>query len=106
MESKSTIGSTSMTTSSSKCRVCSSCQFYRHLAKDLNLSNNEQGVLFAYTTSSTIMNVIASDNYDGIYLWGSNSNIVIGSNITNSGWDGIGLYYSEHNTIAKHGNNR
>lgn len=68
--------------------------------KNLNLSNNEQGVLFAYTTESTITNVIASDNYDGIYLWGSNSNIVSGSNVANSGWDGIGLYYSEHNTIA------
>ena len=68
--------------------------------KDLNLSNNEQGVLFAYTSESTITNVIASDNYDGIYLWGSNSNIVSGSNVANSGWDGIGLYYSEHNTIA------
>jgi parallel beta-helix repeat protein len=67
---------------------------------DLNLSNNEQGVLFAYTIGSTITNVIASDNYNGIYLWGSNSNIVSGSNIANSGWDGIGLYYSEHNTIA------
>jgi parallel beta-helix repeat protein len=68
--------------------------------KDLNLSNNEQGVLFAYTTESTIMNVIASDNYNGIYLWGSNSNIVSGSNVANSGWDSIGLYYSERNTIA------
>jgi thermitase len=67
---------------------------------DLNLSNNEQGVLFAYTIGSTITNVIASDNYNGIYLWGSNSNIVSGSNVANSGWDGIGLYYSEHNTIA------
>jgi parallel beta-helix repeat protein len=68
--------------------------------KDLNLSNNEQGVLFAYTTGSTITNVIAADNYNGIYLWSSNSNIVSGSNVANSGWDGIGLYYSEHNTIA------
>ena len=68
--------------------------------KDLNLSNNEQAVLFAYTTESTITNVIASDNYNGIYLWGSNSNIVSGSNIANSGWDGIGLYYSEHNTVT------
>ncbi|MGD0495286.1 MAG: NosD domain-containing protein [Candidatus Bathyarchaeia archaeon] len=67
---------------------------------DLNLSNNGQGVLFAYTTESTITNVIASDNYNGIYLWGSNSNIVSGSNVANSGWDGIGLYYSERNTIA------
>jgi parallel beta-helix repeat protein len=68
-------------------------------AKDLNLSNNEQGVLFAYTTGSTITNVIASDDYNGIYLWCSNSNIISRSNIANSGWDGVGLYYSERDTI-------
>jgi parallel beta-helix repeat protein len=72
----------------------------RILVNDLSLSNNEQGVLFAYTTGSTITNVTASDNYNDIYLWDSNSNIVRGSNIENSGFDGIGLYYSERNTIA------
>ena len=72
----------------------------RITVKDLDLSNNEQGVLFAYTTGSTITNVTASDDYSGIYLWCSNGNIMNGSSVANSGWDGIGLYYSERNAIA------
>jgi len=69
-------------------------------AKDLTLSNNEQGILFAYTTNSTIMNVIASDNYDGIFLWSSDGNVLCGNNLANNFWDGVGLYYSDNNTIA------
>jgi len=69
-------------------------------AKDLTLSNNEQGILFAYTTDSTIVNVNASDNYDGIYLWSSGCNTVNGNNLANNFWDGIGIYSSDNNTIA------
>jgi thermitase len=65
-----------------------------------SLSNNEQGVLFAYTNGSAITNVTASDDYNGIYLWSSNGNAISRSNVANSGWDGVGLYYSENNTIA------
>ena len=68
--------------------------------KDLNLSNNEQGVLFAYTTNSTIMNVNASDNYNGIYLWSSDGNIMNGNSLANNFGDGICVYYSDNNTIA------
>jgi parallel beta-helix repeat protein len=68
--------------------------------QDVSLSNNEQGLLFAYTTSSAITNVNVFDDYNGIYLWSSNTNIISASNVTNSGWDGIGLYYSERNAIA------
>jgi parallel beta-helix repeat protein len=69
-------------------------------AKDLNLSNNEQGLLFAYTTNSSITGVIASDNYNGIYLWHSDSSTITGNKVTESEYDGIGLYYSDSNTIA------
>jgi len=70
------------------------------IAKNLDLSKNEQGILFAYTTDSTIMNVTASYNYDGIYLWRSDSSTIIGNKATKNEWDGIDLYYSDNNTIA------
>jgi len=68
-------------------------------AKDLYLSNNEQGVLFAYTVNSTIMNVKASNNYNGTYLWRSDSNSIKSNNVTNN-YFGIDLYYSNNNSIA------
>ena len=38
--------------------------------KNLTLTSNMQGILFAYTSNSTINNVNASDNWYGIYLKG------------------------------------
>jgi parallel beta-helix repeat protein len=70
------------------------------IAKNLDLSKNEQGILFAYTTNSAIMNVTASYNYNGFYLWRSNSNSIKSNNVINNDWDGIGLYYSDNNTIT------
>lgn len=67
--------------------------------KNLNLANNLQGVLLAYTVNSTIMNVTASYNFNGIYIWNSESNTISGNNITNNESDGIGLYYSNDNRI-------
>jgi thermitase len=70
------------------------------IAKDLDLSKNEQGILFSYTTNSTIMNVNASDNYNGIYLWSCDGNNMSGNCLANNFLDGIGLYYSNRNTIT------
>lgn len=46
------------------------------------------------------MNVTASYNYDGIYLWRSDSNSMKSNNVTSNSWDGIGIYYSDDNTVA------
>jgi len=61
--------------------------------KDLNLTCNGQGVLFARTTNSTIENVNVSWNEFGIYLFESSSNIindnVVHRSTSHSGWTGF-----------------
>ena len=67
--------------------------------KDLTLTNNYHGVLFAYTENSRIENVTTSNNYDGIYLRSSNNNTLQG-NIANSNDDfGVHLLGSSNNTL-------
>lgn len=68
--------------------------------QDLSVSKSEQGVLLAYATDCLIRNVNASDNYNGIYFWYSDANVITVCNAENNGWDDIGLYYSERNTIV------
>ena len=72
--------------------------------KDLNLTNNGQGVVLASTTNSTITkNNITENDWEGIRLsWSSNYNTISGNNITNN-YHGIELYESSYNTIS--GNN-
>jgi thermitase len=87
----------------------------------LDLSNNVQGVLIAYTNGSTISNVDAMNNMWGVWMIGSSENAISQNNLAeNSGslglWcshdntvfgnrvadgsDGIDLYYSDGNTVA------
>jgi parallel beta-helix repeat protein len=76
--------------------------------KDLTLTNNGQGVLFAYTSNSRIENVTASENYYGIYLEDSSSN-TLSKNSNNNNWIfGILLQYSSDNVIVNNcvSNNR
>jgi hypothetical protein len=51
--------------------------------KDLTLSHNLQGVLFAHTAFSQIKNVIVSDNYIGVHFCGSQRfpNASLGGNV-------------------------
>ena len=67
--------------------------------RDLTLTNNSHGVLFAYTENSRIENVTASNNYDGIYLRHSSNNTLT-SNTASNNYDGIYLWYSSDNTLA------
>jgi len=89
--------------------------------RDLILTNNGQGVLFAYTENSRIENVTvlsneyginldhssnntitnnnASNNRGGIYLGSSSSNTITNNNVSNNTYD-IWLYYSSNNTIT------
>src|SRR5271157_2481867 len=72
--------------------------------QNLNLTSNEQGMLLAYTTFSTITgNNVTNSNNDGIELFQSSSNTVYGNNAANNGGDGIYLYSSSGNVV--YGNN-
>lgn len=70
--------------------------------KDLKMTNNFHGALFAYTNSSTIENVTISDNADGVNLFHSNG-VLIRDNIVKNCSTGILLGCSDGNTIT---NNR
>jgi thermitase len=59
--------------------------------KSLNLTNNGQGVLFAYTNNSTVANTYVSNNVRGIDLVGSSGNTING-NMAMDNIVGIWLY--------------
>ena len=90
--------------------------------KNLNVQNNVQGILFAFTMNSTISNVNAKNNWNGIYVAhssnisvsGNNANsnfdygikffyslrsIARGNNVDNNGWAGIGLFGSPNSSV-------
>ena len=75
----------------------------RITVKNLDLANNGQGVLLAYTTDSTITKNNITKNIHGIYLSGSSNNTINENNITENTGSGIYLYYSSNNII--HHNN-
>jgi parallel beta-helix repeat protein len=68
--------------------------------KDLNITNNGEGVLFEHTTDSTIANILVSGNAAGISLEDSSGNFISGStatyNIVN-----IWLYSHSNSNIVK-----
>ncbi|RZB32822.1 MAG: hypothetical protein SRB2_04215, partial [Desulfobacteraceae bacterium Eth-SRB2] len=91
--------------------------------KDLTLTNNQQGVLLAYTKNSRIERINASNNdcgielssssnntltnntansnsYDGIYMWSSSNNTLTNNTANSNNWDGIYLDYSSNNTFT------
>lgn len=49
-----------------------------------NLTNNHQGLLFAYTNNSIIRNINISNNLYGIYIQNSNNNTIFYNNFTNN----------------------
>ena len=77
----------------------------RITVQNLNITNNNLGILLAYTTNSTINKNNVKNNYGGILLYRfSNNNSVSGNNITNNTLTGIGLSYSSNNNSV-YGNN-
>jgi thermitase len=66
--------------------------------KSLNLTNNSQGILFAYTANSTITNVSVSNSGCGIELDESNNNSISG-NLALENYLGVRLAHSNHNII-------
>jgi parallel beta-helix repeat protein len=90
--------------------------------KNLNVQDNQQGILFAFTTNSTISDVNAKNNWNGIYvahssnisvtgnnansnfdygikLFNSSRSIASRNNVDNNGWAGIGLFKSPNSTV-------
>ena len=70
--------------------------------RDLTLTNNNYGVLLAFSNNSRIENVTVSSNHDGVYLLSSSSNTITNSSIASNNWDGSGIYLSSssNNTIS------
>ncbi|MCD4816712.1 MAG: right-handed parallel beta-helix repeat-containing protein, partial [Methanosarcinales archaeon] len=69
--------------------------------RDLTLTNNGDGVLFAYTKNSRIENVTASSNRDnGIYLYDSSGNTLASNNASSNYRYGIRLDNSSNNALA------
>jgi parallel beta-helix repeat protein len=90
--------------------------------KNLNVQNNIQGLLFAFTMDSSISNLNARNNWNGIYVahssnisvsennansnfdygikfFNSSRSIASGNNADNNGWAGIGLFGSPNSTV-------
>ena len=66
------------------------------VVQNLNVANNGEGVLLAYTNDSTVQNVTATMNLNGISLVHSCDNVITGNNITDNGTD-ISLTFSSTN---------
>jgi parallel beta-helix repeat protein len=68
--------------------------------KDLNLTNNVQGLVLKNTTDSLVENVLIMNNWDGLYLqrW-SNSNTLIDNTVSNNLFMGIYVSTSSSNVI-------
>jgi parallel beta-helix repeat protein len=73
----------------------------RITVQNLNLTDNGQGVLLAYTANSTIAENNITDNEYGIRLDYSFNNSILGNSIANN-WGGIVLFLSSsHNSIFR-----
>ncbi len=71
--------------------------------RDLVLTNNFFGVLFAYTSNSRVENVSVLNNLDGIYLCYSSNNIITNNRVENK-CDGILLFDSSNNNKISNNN--
>jgi len=70
---------------------------------NINLNHNGQGILFAFAHDSTIKNVSATNNYDGIWIADSENCTVIASDASHNGHYGIELARSTNCKVV--GNN-
>ena len=66
--------------------------------KDLNLNNNGQGVLLAYSNGSRVENITAWSNLFGLYLTYSSNNTLV-NNTASDSYHGIYLGSSSNNTL-------
>ena len=68
------------------------------MVRDLMLTNNKQGVLFAYVENSRVENVDTSNTYDGIYLYFSSNNTLTDNEASNSDRAAIHLLSQQLNS--------
>jgi parallel beta-helix repeat protein len=66
--------------------------------KNVTLTNNGQGVLFAYTSNSKIENVSTVNNFEGIFLDDSSNNIMYNNNVSNN-VVGLNFQQSSYNSV-------
>jgi len=66
---------------------------------NLSLTNNYEGILFAYTKNSKIDDITADQNRYGIYLDSSTGNMITNSTINSNTNYGIDLHSSNNNLI-------
>ena len=67
--------------------------------RDLVLTKNSKGLLFAFTNNSNIENVSVSNNYYGIHLFGSRNNTITSNAASSNRDSSIYLEYSSNNTL-------
>ena len=72
-------------------------------AQGLNLTNNGQGLLFAFTNDSEITDNNIANNSWGIDLFSASGNTLSGNNVIANTYDGIDLYNSSNCSLS--GNN-
>jgi thermitase len=70
------------------------------IVEDAILTNNEQGILLAYTNDSTIEKTNASNNAIGIYIYASKDNKIIGNKLAGNENNGVSLHFSTNNTVG------
>jgi len=68
--------------------------------EDVNVSNNEYGILLYNSINNTISNNTASSNNKGIFLIFSSDSNTLTHNIASNNDYGIYLYYSDGNTLT------
>jgi parallel beta-helix repeat protein len=68
--------------------------------ENIVLKHNIQGILIASTKDSRVENCTFENNGWGIYLWGSDNNILTNNTCDENGGGGIGLLYSNNNIIT------
>lgn len=73
------------------------------MVRNINLNHNGQGILFAFAHDSTIKNVSATNNYDGIWIADSENCTVTASDANHNGHYGIELARSTNCKVV--GNN-
>jgi len=70
------------------------------IIRNLDMKNNMEGVLLAYTKNSLISNVNATSNEFGIWVQGSSNNTITGNNLIDNDYFGIYLFDSSNNTVS------
>jgi len=77
------------------------CAFTSNLSIcDVNAGNNWNGVHVVYSPNASVTGVKANRNFDyGIKLFGCSGSKVFQNNVDNNGWSGIGLFWSPNSIL-------